>query len=140
MNFSLWVLVLCSLFLTCKATNYTWQATSTGGDWGDSSNWLPAGVPGVGDTAQFTESTCQGITDDGPDCPVSLGSPITIAGLIISDTGNKLALAGNLTVTTYTYMEGFTFSNLTLVTKGYTQYVEFFFIILYSLLQSFELH
>jgi hypothetical protein len=68
----------------------------------------------------------QGIVDGSPDCKITLGStPITISALIIYGTGaGGLALAdGTLTVTTYTAMEGFSFSGLTLTTQGYMQYV-----------------
>ncbi len=58
------VLAAALLCVAAHATTYTWSGGGAAGDWNDSDNWTPSGVPGAGDMAALELSSALSITSD----------------------------------------------------------------------------
>lgn len=66
-------------------TNYKWNVGN--GGWGTATNWLPNGIPGVGDSV---------VIDNGS--VVTISANLTIGSLKVQNIGSALLLNGNITL------------------------------------------
>ena len=76
------VILFSALVWTGNSTTLVWM-NSEGGNWSDSANWSPVGVPGPGDIAEITTAGNYTVTND---------LPTTLVGAII--VGNALPTTG----------------------------------------------
>jgi hypothetical protein len=70
--------VLCAL-QTIQADDYTWTALSGTNSFQTTSNWSPAGLPGLDDTAQFTTDGSYGVSfaEDATNTSATIGADVT---------------------------------------------------------------
>ena len=94
--------------VTAHAMSYTWTGGGAAGNWNDSANWSPNGVPNAGDDAKFELAGDLTITSDiaissGFLTINNCGAVVSLNGVVSGEGGIKLigtnyvALAGNNT-------------------------------------------
>lgn len=96
--FTLLITVCIPLFVPSVAhasTSYTWTGKGNDGQWSNSQNWSPNGVPGAGDSVTLGPN---------PTANVTIPASTTVQNLTLSGNANELS-GGSLTITgTFSWM------------------------------------